>query len=295
MKQKDYSLVVLAAGMGSRFGKESLKQLETFGEIGHTLLEYAIYDAISADFTEVVFVIRRELEDIFEKQIISKIRNKIICRVAFQEIPSEYANFRTKPLGTAHALFSARKQITHDFMLINADDFYGRNTYIQASHILSSGLLEKEISLIAYNLSHTIPKSGRVNRGICSINKNNILETIVELYGLFQQENEIMCKDARVYDKNSWCSMNCWLFNHKVLELLELSMMDFFSQLGSSKTLEFCIPNVVNEYIKNKGFIVQTHYTQEYWVGITNREDINLVVDFLQNKIEKNIYPKKLW
>ena len=295
MKQNNFSLVVLAAGMGSRFGKNSLKQLETFGDVGHTLLEYSIYDAISAGFSEVIFIIRQELEEAFEKQIISRIRSKILCKVAFQKIPQEYLGFRNKPLGTAHALFSASEQIQNDFMLINADDFYGRDTYTQASHILANGLAEKEINLIAYNLSHTVPDSGSVNRGICTIDREGYLQTIVEVYGLVKQKNQIICKKGRVYDSNSWCSMNCWLFNRKVLNSLQVSMKTFFSQLNENSEIEFCIPDVVDEYINKKDFIVHTQYTQEYWAGVTNREDISFVVEFLQNKIQKGIYPKQLW
>jgi NDP-sugar pyrophosphorylase family protein len=297
------TLLVLAAGIGSRYG--SLKQVDKLGPSGETIIDYSIYDAIRAGFGKVVFVIRKSIEAEF-KEVVTKFSDKIKVEFVFQEldnvpkgiqIPAE----RQKPWGTGHAVLVAANKIDTPFAVVNADDFYGAKSYqIIAEHLTSKRDSDKDTySMVGYNLRNTLSENGHVSRGICEISSNHLLKSIVE-------RTQILRKDEKIVFKNSdetWqplngedlVSMNFWGFPVSVFKHLEEKFKAFISLNSQNPKAEFYIPLAINELLIEGNARVKVLNTPDSWFGVTYKEDKEASIIKLSALIAEGVYPKKLW
>lgn len=289
---KEIAIVIMAAGLGSRF-KGGIKQLEPIGPNNKTIMEYSIDDAIKAGFNKVIFIIRKDIENDFKKLIGNKYKNKIKCEYVYQDINNIPGNFkkgeRIKPWGTGHAILSAKDKIKGPFLVINADDYYGKESYIKIYNFLSS-IDEKSYNfcMAGFILKNTLSNNGGVNRGICKIN-NNYLISIKETHNI-KKNGLIANSDEGQLPLDSIVSMNMWGFTPKILEELELEFNEFLVNLDSNDlTSEFLLPNIVNNLL-NKKATVKILNTNETWYGITYLEDVEYIKNAFIELHKKGIY-----
>jgi len=297
------TLLVLAAGLGSRYG--SLKQVDKLGPSGETITDYSIYDAIRAGFGKVVFVIRRSIEADF-KEVFNKFNSKIKVEYVYQEldnipegtvIPVE----RQKPWGTGHAVLIAADHIDTPFAVINADDFYGAESFkIIAEHLTSKRESEKDTyCMVGYILENTLSENGHVSRGICETSADHILKSVVERTQIQRMEGKIVFKDSN----NNWnplngieiTSMNFWGFPPAIFEHLKRIFKTFIEANYKNPKAEFYIPLAIDELIKEGEARVRILNTTDQWFGITYKEDKETTIQKLNNLIEQGMYPKSLW
>ena len=292
------TLVIMAAGMGSRFG--GLKQIEAVGPNGEFIIDYSIYDAIKAGFTKVVFIIKKENYEIFKETIGKRISDHIKVEYVFQNndnVPVNIPNERIKPLGTAHAILCCKDKVHENFAIINADDFYGRDSYLKVKDFISNSKNDKEFALIGYNAIDTITNNGSVKRGICNVKDNyliNLNESVINLEnGKLNAKTLVDNKDIEVHN-NTTVSMNMFGFTPKLFELLENDFKDFLDN-NDLMTAEYLIPEEVNKYLKNNIVKVKVIKTTSKWYGITYKEDLQLIKDEIKKLINDGIYPENLW
>ena len=300
---KDKTLLIMAAGMGSRFG--GLKQLEPVGPNNEFIIDYSIYDAIKAGFNKVVFIIKEENFNIFKETIGKRVESHIKVEYVFQNndnIPIKYQELlkkRVKPLGTAHAIYCAKDKINEPFAIINADDFDGRDAYIKASNYLSN-IKDNHYGLIAYRLGNTLTENGAAKRGVCKVNENNELITIIE------SSTELVGDSVKVsphdgsspfeVEKDTICSMNMLLFTPNLFKILEEKLPIFLEDNKDNlDNCEFLIPIVLNELLKEEKVIVDVIETNATWYGVTYKEDKELVVNAINEMIDKKIYSNNLY
>lgn len=292
---KDITLLVMAAGMGSRYG--GLKQLESIGPNEETIIDYSIFDAIRAGFTKVVFIIRKDFELVFKEKISNKFSGKIKVEYAFQDInflPEGYScpNNREKPWGTAHAILSAQDLIHEPFIVINGDDFYGMNTFKVVADYYNNG--SDGFSMVSFQLGNTLSSNGSVSRGICTV-VNNKLETVVETHGLKRIDSQIIGDSQIVADSRDPVSMNVWGFTPRLFNYLNVMFVDFLEREGSQLKSEYLIPTVVNNLIQSKEEDVFVLNSDEAWFGVTYQEDRDFVMNEILKLIENGRYPHKLF
>lgn len=289
------TLLIMAAGMGSRFG--GLKQIEPFGPNNEFLIDYSIYDAIRCGFNKVVFIIKEENYELFRKTIGLRIENYIKVEYVFQKIDyTKIPTDRIKPLGTAHAILCAKDKIHEPFCIINADDFYGLDAYKKASIFLNN-IENNTCGIITYNVLNTMSKNGSVKRGLCTINNNlvvNIEESIIDT-----KDKKITCSNLdgsnkRIIPCTSYVSMNMITFSNSIFEYLEKKYDEFLENSNLLKD-EFLIPEVVKDGINEGIFKVYAINTDAEWVGVTYKEDAPYVKEYISNLIEKGVYKKNLW
>lgn len=292
------TLVIMAAGMGSRFG--GLKQIEAVGPNGEFIIDYSIYDAIKAGFTKVVFIIKEENYEIFKETIGKRISDHIKVEYVFQNnnnVPVSIPNERIKPLGTAHAILCCKDKVHENFAIINADDFYGRDSYLKVKDFISNSKNDNEFALIGYNAIDTITNNGSVKRGICNVKDNylvNLNESVINLEnGKLNAKTLVDNKDIEVHN-NTTVSMNMFGFTPKLFELLENDFEDFLNN-NDLMTAEYLIPEEVNKYLKNNIVKVKVIKTTSKWYGITYKEDLQLIKDEIKKLINDGIYPENLW
>ena len=292
------TLVIMAAGMGSRFG--GLKQIEAVGPNGEFIIDYSIYDAIKAGFTKTVFIIKEENYEIFKETIGKRISDHIKVEYVFQNndnVPVNIPNERIKPLGTAHAILCCKDKVHENFAIINADDFYGRDSYLKVKDFISNSKNDKEFALIGYNAIDTITNNGSVKRGICNVKDNylvNLNESVINLEnGKLNAKTLVDNKDIEVHN-NTTVSMNMFGFTPKLFELLENDFKDFLDN-NDLMTAEYLIPEEVNKYLKNNIVKVKVIKTTSKWYGITYKEDLQLIKDEIKKLINDGIYPENLW
>ncbi len=300
---KDKTLLIMAAGMGSRFG--GLKQLEPVGPNDEFIIDYSIYDAIKAGFNKVVFIIKEENYDIFKETIGKRVEPHVKVEYVFQNndnIPSKYQELlkmRVKPLGTAHAILCAKDKINEPFAIINADDFYGRDAYLKASTYLSN-IKDNHYGLIAYRLGNTLTPNGSAKRGVCKVNENNELITLVEssteLVGDLVKVSPLDGSPSFETSKDTIASMNMLLFTPSLFKILEEKLPIFLeNNIDNLEKCEFLIPIVLNECVKDKKIIVDVVETNANWYGVTYKEDKELVVSAIKEMINKKIYNNNLY
>ena len=286
------TLVVLAAGLGSRFG--GLKQIEPIGPSGEFLIDYSVYDAIKAGFSKVIFVIKKENEEVFKNTISQRIKG-IKIEYAYQEmnnLPIDITINREKPLGTAHALYCAKDLINGPFALISSDDFYGRESFNILSNYLDN---EKGLCVIGYPIGSTLSNEGEVKRGVI-LKDGDIVNSIVECK-VKKNGNVINCtplngSNSFEVTSNNSCSMLMYGFNTNIFDVLE-EMLTEFLRNEDLKIKEFLLPDVVDVYVK-KG-LVKVIDTSCKWIGMTYKEDLLNVKKEINELIENGIYPKNLW
>ncbi len=295
------TLVILAAGMASRYG--SMKQTEGFGPSGETIMEYSIYDAIRAGFGKVVFIIRKDFATAFKNTINPKLIGKINIAYVYQDLDSFVDTAylpadRTKPWGTGHALLCASTEVNEPFAVINADDFYGQNAFIKAAQFLTTDCNQKTYAIISYNLKNTLSEHGTVSRGVCDVDDNNNLVTITERTKIYKENNEIVFeennnKTALQNDTN--VSMNFWCFHENVMKIAADLFAVFPKENISNIKAEFYIPYIAQQFLTNNNTTIKVIPTTAKWFGVTYKEDAAGVKESLDTLIENKEYPTSLW
>ncbi|MFI3316835.1 MAG: nucleotidyltransferase [Rikenellaceae bacterium] len=298
------TLFVLAAGMGSRYG--GLKQLDGLGPNGETIMDYSIFDAIRGGFGKVVFVIRRDFEEAFREQILPKYENSIPVELVFQAIDTLPEGFtcpedRTKPWGTNHAVLMGKDVIKEPFAVINADDFYGRDSFAVLGAELSKEYTKTgDYCMIGYRVGNTLSESGTVSRGVCGTNEEGYLTTVVERTAIARNEaGEIQFPDEndqiQTICEKTPVSMNMWGFTPDYFEYSEKSFVSFLNENINTPKSEFFIPLTVNELIQSGEATVKVLDTTSKWFGVTYAEDRPEVVAKIAALIEAGEYPAKLF
>ena len=296
------TLLILAAGMGSRFG--GLKQVEPIGPSGEAIIDYSIYDAIRAGFGKVVFVIRESFADAFKEKFDKKLQGKIDVEYVFQELEMLPEGFtlpegREKPWGTAHAILVAKDVVKEPFCALNADDFYGRDAYEVMANFLTSSEKLTEYSMVGYDLQNTLSEFGSVSRGICDVDQDQNLKKIVETIKIFKKEEKIISieeeKRETILTGNESVSMNIWGFKSSVFGTIETKFCNFLKSGMDKPKSEMYIPSVVFEMIDEKLATVKVLEADSPWFGVTYKEDKPYVVEKINALIKKGDYPQKLW
>ena len=294
------TLVIMAAGMGSRFG--GLKQIEPVGPNGEFIIDYSIYDAILAGFDKVVFIIKEENYDVFKETIGSRIEGKVNVEHVFQDsknipdgvvLPSD----RVKPLGTGHAILSCKGVVNEPFAIINADDFYGRDAFIKAAEFLKENT--SCYGMIGYEVGNTLTCNGAVKRGYCKQN-DGYLTSIIES-SVISENGKVKVspldgRDVFYVEPSDLVSMNMFIFKPDMIDYLDKHFIDFFKRNESDLTkCEYLIPDVVFERIENDNLKVKVISTSAVWHGITYKEDKQELVDCINKMICDGEYPNKLY
>lgn len=294
------TLVVLAAGMGSRYG--GVKQIDTFGPGGETILDYSVYDALRAGFGKVVFIIRKEIEQDFKEVFDKKLAPHIPVEYAYQTPDLAYAGIRSvpersKPWGTGHAVLSAREHIHEPFAVINADDFYGRDGFVKMAEFLSSNTDRRVHAMVGYELPKTLSENGSVSRGVCESDADDYLTGIVERTKVYAEDGKIISEEGdqkRELDPKSPVSMNFWGFMPSVFDHLETWFVDFVNQNADNPKSEYYIPLTVQS-LMDQGDKVKVLRNSGVWFGVTYREDRDHVSDSIKKLVAGGEYPEKLW
>ena len=299
--KKDLTLVILAAGMGSRFG--GLKQIEPIGPNGEFIIDYSIYDAIRAGFTKIVFIIKRENYEIFRETIGKRVEGHIPIEYVFQEIndiPSwvNIPSDRTKPWGTGHAVLAAKKAVQGNFVMINSDDFYGKDAYQKIKEFFDNNDSQDIYSMVAFRVANTMTENGSVKRGVCEqVNGylSNIIESSIERVDDKIIASPLDGRESFEVEENALVSMNFFGFREGMFKTLEKGLEKFFKDNENDLSkCEYLIPDVVFETIKN-GKKVQVLESKDKWLGVTYKEDKEFVVSNIKDLIEKGEYPYDLW
>jgi dTDP-glucose pyrophosphorylase len=295
------TLVILAAGMGSRYG--GLKQLDSIGPSGEVILDYSIFDAIRAGFDKIVFVIRKEFEADFKEKITNKFGDKVNYVFVYQSVNTEIEGItdlpvREKPWGTTHAVLVSDPVVHEPFAVINADDYYGADGFMQMADYLTNEVSEEKYAMAGYILSNTLSDTGHVNRGVCQTDDNNKLESVVERLKIKTEGDQLFCDgdDGRMeLSPQSIVSMNFWGFHPSVFKHMRNGFKEFVQENRDNPTAEYFIPLIVDELIKSKQASVDVLISRDRWYGVTYKEDKPAVVEAMQNLMKKGVYPEKLW
>jgi dTDP-glucose pyrophosphorylase len=302
MKAKKITLVILAAGMGSRYG--GLKQMDTFTPEGDTIIDFSIYDALQAGFEKFVFIIRKSFEKEFKKNIDDKLKGKAEVVYVYQEldnVPEAYVNpERIKPWGTGHALLMAKDVVKENFAIINGDDFYGK----EAFQTMAKSLMVKDeesyvFSTMAYFLKNTVSEYGYVSRGECQVNDSGFLTDVTERTHIEKRDGKLMRKDDEgnfiPIDENTIVSMNFWGFTPKCFKFGNRLFNEFLEANKTNLKAEFYIPSIVNEMIKSGKATVEVLKSDAKWFGVTYKEDKEIVQKAIEKLKKQEVYPVKLW
>lgn len=296
------TLVIMAAGMGSRFG--GLKQIEPVHENGEFILDYSIYDAVKNGFDKVVFIIKEENYDIFRDTIGKRIENIVDVKYVFQKndnipVGVNLPNDRVKPLGTGHAILCCKDVVDEEFAIINADDFYGRDAFEVVSTYMKDSHADNEFAMVGYVTGNTLTENGSVKRGVCESNDGyltKIVESSVELVGEKIKASPLNGNPEFYVSPETLVSMNLFIFTPKIFEYLENGFNKFFKDNESDLSkCEYLIPDVVCELVETKEARVKILPTTARWQGITYKEDKESLVNGLNKLVEDGVYPKKLW
>jgi dTDP-glucose pyrophosphorylase len=298
------TLVVLAAGMGSRYG--GLKQLDALGPSGETIMDYSVFDAIRGGFGKVVFVIRKDFEDDFRKLVLSKYEGHVETEVVFQSVDKLPEGFvcpeeRTKPWGTNHAVLMAKDVVNEPFCVINADDFYGKDAFAVMGKFLSDlpENAKNTYSMVGFRVANTLSENGKVSRGVCEVNAEGNLVTVVERTEIVRQESGDVCykdeEDWVMIPDNTPVSMNVWGFTPDYFDYSEEYFKVFLKENIDKPKSEYYIPLMVNELITNGTATVQVLDTTSKWFGVTYAADRPDVVVKIQELVNEGTYPSKLF
>ena len=302
MIKKNLTLVILAAGIGSRYG--GLKQLDTFSKNEETILDFSIYDALRSGFNKIIFVIRKNFEKEFKKIFNRKLSRLIKVEYVYQEvdyIPRKYkTNQRLKPWGTGHAILMAKELVNENFAVINADDFYGYEAFkLMGNALIKINSDSLNFNMIGYKLKNTISENGFVSRGECKANAKGELISIVERTHIEKNKDKILRKDINgnnfEMDRNTIVSMNFFGFTPNFFKYCEKLFEDFLESNYLNLKSEFYIPSVVDYLIKNTDSKIKILMSTSKWYGVTYKEDKKNVEIAIENFKKNNIYPKKLW
>ncbi|MDQ1332987.1 MAG: Nucleotidyltransferase [Bacteroidota bacterium] len=296
------TLLVLAAGMGTRYGGN--KQLDEVGPCGETIIDYSIYDAIRAGFGKIVFVIRRDIEEQVKERFFERLQNKIEIDYVFQEITNIPEGVsvnpeRKKPWGTSHAVLVAAKKIKEPFGVINADDYYGAESF----RILHDFLVNDEdpncYCIVGYKLTNTLSDHGHVNRGVCSVGKDSLLKSIAETVQIEKKPDGATAPghDGKIlkFTGEEIVSMNLWGFKKSCFSFLEEAFINFINEFGMDLKSELYIPTALDGFVRSGQITIKILMTNERWFGVTYREDKPFVVESIKKMIRKGIYPARIY
>ena len=288
--------------MGSRYG--GLKQIDGLGPNGETIMDYSVYDALRAGFGKVVFVIRKDFEEAFREVVISKYADKVPCEVCFQSVDKvpegcTYNPERTKPWGTNHAVLMAKDLIREPFAVINADDFYGRESFqVLADYLKSVEGTTGKYCMVGYRVANTLSENGSVSRGVCATDENGYLTDVVERTKIEKVGDKIIYTEDGVDTEiapNSPVSMNMWGFTPEYFEYVEKAFVEFLQARGQELKSEFYIPTLVNDMIRSGKATCKVLDTTSKWFGVTYAEDRPQVVMKINNLVREGVYPEKLF
>lgn len=294
------TLVILAAGMASRYG--SMKQVESFGPAGETIMDYSIYDAIRAGFGKVVFIVREQHGDTFRSIFQPKLKGLIDSEYVYQELDLHTGGYawlpsRSKPWGTAHAVLCAREAVQEPFAVINADDFYGRHAFEVAADFLKQDGVPDRYAIVGYPLSSTLSEHGTVNRGVCTLDYSGKLAGITERINIAEIGGVIRAADGlqpETLSRESPVSMNFWCISPDFFQAAATQFRSFLEQRGQEEKSEFFIPLVADSFIQQGG-IIEVLPTSATWFGVTYKEDAPAVQSSLDALIRGGEYPEQLW
>ena len=293
-------LVIMAAGMGSRFG--GLKQIEPVHKNGEFIIDYSIYDAVRYGFDKVVFIIKEENYEVFKKTIGNRISDKIKVEYVFQKndnVPFEVPSDRIKPLGTAHAILCCKDVVKDNFLVINSDDFYGKDAFRVASEYLKSEHKSNEFGMVGYMIENTLTENGSVKRGVCQEKDGyitNLVECSVEMVNNKIVASPLDGRDNFEVNDDTLVSMNMFMFTPRIFDLLENDFEEFYkNNVNNLLKCEYLLPEVVCDNIKKKNITFKAFKTTSKWMGVTYKEDKESLVEGINLLIEKGEYPDKLW
>ena len=296
------TLFVLAAGMGSRYG--GLKQIDGLGPNGETIMDYSVFDALRAGFGKIVFVIRKDFADDFKRVVLAKYEGKVPCEICFQAIENvpkgyTYNPERTKPWGTNHAVLMGKDLIKEPFAVINADDFYGKESFeVLAKFLNEVAGKQNQYCMVGYRVCNTLSEHGSVSRGVCETDAEGNLTNVVERTSIERKENGIVYTvDGVDYalPENAPVSMNMWGFTPEYFGYVEEAFKTFLKERGQELKSEFYIPTLVNDLIVAGKATCRVLDTTAKWFGVTYAEDRQMVVDKIAALTEAGVYPNPLF
>jgi hypothetical protein len=296
------TLLVLAAGMGTRYGGN--KQLDEVGPSGETIIDYSIYDAIRAGFGKIVFVIRRDIEEQVKERFVQKLKGKIEVDYVFQEITNIPEGVKTnperqKPWGTSHAILVTEKIIREPFGVINADDFYGVDSFKILYDFLVNDKDPNCYCIVGYKMGNTLSEHGYVNRGVCRVGPDGLLKNIVETLHIEKTQDGAKAPghDGKIekFTGNEIVSMNLWGFKPSCFGFLKDEFRNFINNNGMDLKSELHIPTSVDKFVKTGEITIKILISNEKWFGVTYREDKPFVVEGINNMITRGIYPVKIY
>lgn len=299
---KDVTLVIMAAGIGSRFGT-GIKQLAPVGPNNELIIDYSINDALEAGFNKIVFIIRKDIEEEFKSVIGNRISKRCKIDYVFQEkenLPEGYSvpKGRTKPWGTGQAILSCKGIVNEPFAVINADDYYGKEAFIKIYEFLINHYTDKyNYCMAGFILKNTLSENGGVTRGICKIDAKNILIEINETSNIIKTNNGAAIKtEDNPIDENSYVSMNMWGLTPEFIDILDKEFVDFLDNLSeNSLKSEFLLPIIIDKLIKNNEAKVNLLETKDKWFGVTYAEDKDFVIKSFKELIDKGVYKTPLF
>ena len=297
------TLYILAAGMGSRYG--GLKQLDGLGPNGETIMDYSVYDALRAGFGKIVFVIRHDFEQEFREKIISRYEGHVPVEVVFQDLNNLPEGFtapegRTKPWGTGHAVLMGKDVIHEPFAVINADDYYGADSFrVLADFLTSVAGKSNTYGMVGFNISNTLSENGGVSRGYCKVDEQGYLTDVTECHGIERKDGKLIhvLADGSVADfpENASVSMNMWGFTPDYFQYSEEAFVEFLKVNGKELKSEFYIPSVVNDLIKQGKISLKVEKTASRWFGVTYAADRAATVAEFKRLVDEGVYPSPLF
>lgn len=298
------ALLILAAGMGSRYG--GLKQIAGVGPNGETLTEYSLYDAIRAGFRKIVFVIRKDFEEDFKERFASKLPEDVNVKFAYQDMDAYTEGFvpdseRKKPWGTGHAVLVAKDVIDEPFAVINADDYYGQESFKMIYDFLADPerVREDQYAMVGYTLKNTLSEHGTVSRGVCETDEDSKLLDVTETTKIHRENGDVVYTDEdgnkKKLDENETVSMNLWGFHQGIFGHLQNQFREFLEDSGKELKSEFYIPSAVDRLIKEGRLQAKVLVTGDKWFGMTYREDLPVVKESITELVKNGMYPESLW
>lgn len=295
------TLVILAAGMASRYG--SMKQIQSFGPSGETIMDYSIYDAINAGFTKIVFIIREDFSDAFKAIFEPKLKEKIETAYVYQELNSftglrEIPAERTKPWGTAHAILCCKREIDGPFAVINADDFYGKDAFKKAYDFLVNKCSDSRFAVLGYELRNTLSDHGSVSRGVIATNDKNEMSEIVERLKIYWKDGKIVFEENDTLTEvpgTTKVSMNFFCLSTSYIDMCEEEFGKFLDQNMQNFKAEFLLPSMADHFLKSGRGTIEVVPTDAKWFGVTYKEDAPIVQASINALVASGEYPTNLW
>ncbi|WP_417800819.1 nucleotidyltransferase family protein [Tenacibaculum sp.] len=295
------TLVILAAGMGTRYG--GLKQLDAISNKNEAIIDFSIYDAVKCGFKKVVFVVRKDFLETIKALYLPKLHNKIKVVFVCQEvtnIPEEFNNSsRVKPWGTAHALLTAKNAVNENFCVINADDFYGANAFLKMAEFLNkTDSSSCEYAMVGFKIQNTLSENGSVSRGECYLDSGKYLKRVVERTNISLINNRIIYSEnnqEKEIQKNSLVSMNFWGFTPTIFREMETPFHQFLKENYRTEKEEFYLPSVVNHLLDTQKATVKVLETSSNWLGVTYKKDKAAVISKITELKKDGVYPESLW